>query len=295
MISESLRHPDRRTIVPLLRIALREDAASADVTSRSLLPRQLRIRAAVIAKASGILAGGSIAVWTFQVVDPSLRCKLKTKEGERLKPGQVILTVEGRARSIFAAERVALNLLGHLSGIATLTRTFVDRVRGTRARILDTRKTLPGLRLLEKYAVRVGGGQNHRSSLADAILIKTNHLRALGRRYAVINLVRVIRHLRQKHSGRFIEVEVVDLGAYFFARMADPDAILFDNWTVRDLGKVVRLAKVRSPGRPAPLLEVSGGVTLANVKAIARTGIDRISIGRLTHSAAALDVALRVL
>ena len=166
-----MRPPTRHTIIPLIKIALREDRASHDLTSRAVLPPNTRIRARIIAKASGILAGGPVAGWVFQVFDPSLRCRLAAKEGSHLKRSQTILIVEGRARSILAAERTALNLLGHLCGIATLTREYVRRTRGTRAKILDTRKTLPSLRLLEKYAVRVGGGRNHRAGLDEAILI----------------------------------------------------------------------------------------------------------------------------
>ena len=164
----------RKDIEPLIRAALREDGAFADITSRAVIPSSYRLKAQIIAKSPGILAGGPIAVWTFRAVDPSLRCVLRLKEGAALRKGQPLLTIEGSTRSIFAAERVALNILGHLSGIATLTHAFVTRVRGTRAQILDTRKTLPGLRLVEKYAVRVGGGHPHRSSLAKAILVKTD-------------------------------------------------------------------------------------------------------------------------
>jgi nicotinate-nucleotide pyrophosphorylase (carboxylating) len=169
----------RKAVQPIIALALREDTAWRDATSRAVIPHTTRVRARIVAKASGILAGGPVAAWTFQTVDPSLRCVLKRRDGSRIGRGQTILTVEGPARSIFAAERTALNLLGHLSGIATLTAAFVARVRGTQAQIFDTRKTLPGLRTLEKYAVRAGGGHSHRASLAEAILIKTNHLRAL--------------------------------------------------------------------------------------------------------------------
>ena len=151
----------RTTVQPLLRLALQEDGASRDITSRAVLSPKARIRAQLIAKATGVLAGSQVAAWTFQTLDPSVRCTLKRRDGDRLTRGQTILTVEGRARSIFAAERTALNLVGHLSGIATLTRAFVNRAGNRRVAILDTRKTLPGLRILEKHAVRTGGGQSH--------------------------------------------------------------------------------------------------------------------------------------
>ncbi len=171
-----------QAIRPLIRRALDEDAALHDATSHAIIPNDLRIRARIVAKSRGVIAGVKVAALTFTVVDPSLRCHLVHHSGAVVTPGTTILTVEGRARAIFAAERVALNFLSHLSGIATLTAEYVRHVRGTKAKILDTRKTLPGLRTLEKYAVHAGGGHNHRNDLAEAILIKTNHLRALSRR-----------------------------------------------------------------------------------------------------------------
>ena len=293
----------KRTVTPLLRRALREDEAFDDLTSRTVLPATCRIRARIVAKASGVLAGGTVARWTFQAVDPSLRCVLRRRDGSRLQRGDAILTIEGRARSIFAAERTALNLLGHLCGIATLTCAFVERARGTRAVIYDTRKTLPGLRLLEKYAVRMGGGRNHRMDLSDAVLIKTNHLRALeqGKRgpqstvHSPQLIEQAITKAKQIRPKRFVEIEVANLAEFHAALNAKPDAILLDNWSLSNIRKAVRLRN-RPPStvhRP-PLLEVSGGVTLENVRAIAKTGVDRISIGRLTHSAPSLDVSLQV-
>ena len=297
---------NRRNILSLIRTALREDAAARDVTSRAVIPPSARIRAKIIAKAAGILAGGPVAVWTFQAVDRSLRCTLKRRDGAHVTKGQTILTVEGRARSIFAAERTALNLLGHLSGIATFTQEFVRRTRGTRAKIFDTRKTLPGLRLLEKYAVRVGGGQNHRVGLSDAILIKTNHLRLLARgtgngkretgKSAMKMVVqKAIRQTKQHHPGRPVEVEVRTIPEFREALAAKPAIIMLDNWVISSVKTAVRLrSSVSHAPFPMPLLEVSGGVTLANIRAIAKTGVDRISIGRVTHSAPSLDMSLEV-
>ena len=294
---------NRTAAFQLIRLALKEDAAHRDITSHAVLPPALRIRARIIAKASGILAGGRFAVWTFQTRDRSLRCVLKRADGAQLSRGDTILTVHGRARSIFAAERTALNLLMHLSGIATMTREFVRRTRGTRAKIYDTRKTLPGLRALEKYAVRAGGGRNHRMGLHDAILIKTNHLRALKRRkfgvrsseFGVIIQDAVTRAKRTK-PRKCVEVEVTGLRGFRAVLKAQPDAILLDNWVLNDIRKAVRIrhSALRTP-HSALRLEVSGGVTLANVQAIARTGVDRISIGRLTHSAPSLDLSLEII
>lgn len=292
----------RKAVQPLIKAALREDAARRDLTSQRVIPPGLCIRARIIAKAPGVLAGGSAAAWIFQACDRSLRCRLQAHSGAKLSPGKTILIVEGHARSIFAAERTALNFLGHLCGIATLTRRYVERVRGTRAQIFDTRKTLPSLRALEKYAVRIGGGFNHRRDLSDALLIKTNHFKALMARSSPQSIVdgpqliqRAIERAKRVRPKKFVEVEVTNMREFQAALKAKPNAILLDNWSLKDIRKAVAL---RNRGLwtmdRGLILEVSGGVTLANVRAIARTGVDRISIGRLTHSAPALDVSLTV-
>ena len=266
--------------------ALEEDAATRDVTSRAVIPKSLHIRARLLANGRGVLAGVKVVALTFTTLDPSVRCRLRLRSGAAVSSGATILTVEGPARSIFAAERVALNFLGHLSGIATLTRAFVDRVDGTRARIYDTRKTLPGLRALEKYAVRAGGGYSHRTNLANAVLIKTSHLRACCQ-----TIQEAIRQARRNARGKFVEIEVTNRREFRAALAAHPDAILLDNWPT---AAIARAVKLRGHTIRRPILEASGGVTLANVRAIARTGVDHISIGRLTHSAPYLDVSLKV-
>ena len=287
----------RNAILPLIRLALREDAAGRDATSRAVLSSTTRIRARIIAKSPGILAGGHVAVWTFQAMDPRLRCVLTRRDGAALAGGQTILTVEGRARSIFAAERTALNFLGHLSGVATLTRQFIRRAGSSRVKILDTRKTLPGLRALEKHAVRVGGGQSHRANLQEAILIKTNHLRAISRQQSAISqaIREAVQCAKRQARKKFIEIEVTNLQQLKIALEAKPDAILLDNWQLSDIRKAVAFRHSSLiTHHSSPLLEVSGSVTLANVRAIAKTGVDRISIGRLTHSAPSLDLSLEV-
>ena len=293
-----------QAIRPLIRRALEEDAASRDATSRAVIPATLRIRARILAKAHGVAAGSKVAALIFTTLDPSLRCRLHVHSAATVSPAQPILTVEGRARSIFAAERAALNLLGHLSGIATLTAAYVRQVRGTRAQIFDTRKTLPGLRALERYAVRAGGGHNHRTDLAGAILIKTNHLRAIvrggtgnGERGMGNVIQEAIERARRARPKRVVEIEVTTVAELRAALEAGPDAVLLDNWHPQGIRRAVRMARgavFRSPFR-VPLVEVSGGVTLANVRAIAKTGVDRISVGRLTHSAPALNVSLTVI
>lgn len=284
-----------QAIRPVIRRALKEDAAFWDITSRSVVPRHLMIRARVIAKARGIAAGVSVAGLTFRAVDSRVNWKQRVRSGAAVTPGAVILTVEGRAWSIFSAERVALNFLGHLSGIATLTAEFVRRVKGTRAKILDTRKTLPGLRALQKYAVAAGGGVNHRATLQEAVLIKTNHLKAMRLAAAAPRAqspIQVALQLaRRQHPGQFIQVEVTNLRELAAALAGKPDAVLLDNWAVPAIAKAVKL---RGRNSRTPLLEVSGSVTLDNVAAIAKTGVDRISIGRLTHSAPSLDVSLSI-
>ena len=283
----------------LIKQALREDIGRGDLTSRALIPAQQRIRTRVIAKASGVVAGAQVAQQVFQTMDRRIHGRVKRRDGRPVRPGQTILTVEGPARSILGAERTALNFLGHLSGVATLTQQFVRKVAPLPVKILDTRKTLPGLRELEKHAVRMGGGHNHRMGLDDAILIKTNHLLALkcGMRNAECGMVihDAIVKAKQVRPKRFIEIEVTGFSEFKIALHAQPDAILLDNWQLKDIRKAVLL---RNSTFHIPhstlLLEVSGGVTLANVRAIAATGVDRISIGRLTHSAPSLDVSLQV-
>ncbi len=285
---------------PLIRLALAEDAARKDATSVSVLPKNSRIKACLIARQRGVLAGVEIARRAFQLQDAKLHARALKKDGARIKPGDRLLLVEGKAQAIFAAERTALNLLGHLSGIATLTRQFADRIKGTRAAVLDTRKTLPGLRYLEKYAVTAGGGKNHRFDLEGQILIKTNHLRVAysvqrvaDRGVIIKELIKLARH---KAKGKFVEIEVANWREFKAALEARPDAILLDNWGIQDVRKaVVFLNAERYPLNAKPLLEYSGGVTLENVRAIAKTGVDRISIGRLTHSAPSLDVSLKII
>lgn len=279
------------TTLSIVRVALKEDLGrDGDITSQAVVPSGKQAKAEIRAKASGVVAGLPFAVSAFRAVDAKLRVVAKARDGQRVRPGAVLLAVSGSARSILAAERTALNLLGHLSGIATLTAHYVQQVRGTRARIFDTRKTLPALRLLQKYSVRMGRGYNHRWGLDDAVLIKTNHLRLAG---GAANRVKAIRETvaqaRRRGRGRWIEIEVTTLSEFRAALDAKPDMILLDNWPLRRLRKAVALRTSRQP-----LLEVSGGVTLANVRAIAKTGVDRISIGRLTHSAPSLDLALRI-
>lgn len=267
---------------PLVRAALAEDLGRAgDITSAACIPGDARLDAAFTARKTGVLAGLDGARLALRAMDPDVRFESLLSDGEALSPGAVIARVSGNARAILSAERVALNLLGRLSGIASLTASYVDRIAGTRARIIDTRKTTPGLRLLEKYAVRCGGGANHRFGLDDAVLIKDNHVAACG------GVGEAIRRARA-HVGHMvkIEAEVDTLDQFREALDAAPDIVMLDNFDLGDMREAVRLAAGRV------VLEASGGVTLETVRAIAETGVDLISVGALTHSAPVLDIGL---
>jgi nicotinate-nucleotide pyrophosphorylase (carboxylating) len=279
----------------LLRNALREDIGTGDVTTQVLVPRNLRGRAWIKAKSNGLMCGGPVVREVFRLVDSRLRVTQAIGEGKRVKKGAKLFTIRGRLSSILTAERVVLNFLGHLSGIATLTNQFVSRVRGTRARILDTRKTTPSWRDLEKQAVRAGGGENHRFGLWDEMMVKDNHWNAMNGllertrcRYFGSQMRKYLKRKRipvEIEVRRLRELQHLLQGDYF------PDRILLDHFSVAQLKKAVSFVRKR---RRRPKLEASGGITLANVRAIARTGVDRISVGAITHSASALDVSLTI-
>jgi len=266
----------------LVRAALDEDRAFDDATTLATVGPDVRASATMAARAPGVLAGIPLAIATFLAMDATTECQLRADDGGRLIVGSIVLTLEGRAAAMLSAERVALNFVQRLSGIATLTSRYVDAVAGTGARILDTRKTTPGYRALEKYAVRCGGGTNHRSDLADAVLIKDNHLAAMGG--DVAEAVRRARALAPR--GIVVQVECDDLDQARAALDAGADSILLDNMAPPMLRKAVALVSGRA------VTEASGGITLDTVRAAAESGVDHISVGALTHSAPALDIAL---
>lgn len=269
----------------VVQTALTEDIGSGDVTSLATVPESQAAQAVVAAREPLTMAGLPVAEAVFRQVDPTLEIAHLAAEGARVESGQPVMRIGGAARSILTAERVALNFLQRLSGVATLTRQYVDAIQGTRATILDTRKTTPGLRRLEKYAVRCGGGKNHRFGLFDLVLIKDNHLAAL--RDASPNPVAAaVQRARAQRPGVGIEVEADTLEQVDLALGAGADLILLDNMTLGQL----RLAVQKARGRAK--LEASGGVNLGTVRAIAETGVDFISVGALTHSARAVDLAL---
>jgi nicotinate-nucleotide pyrophosphorylase (carboxylating) len=262
--------------------ALAEDLGLAgDVTTNATIPAGTHARAVIAARQPGVVAGVQLAEAAFKTLDPSAVFDVIVGDGERVEAGGVIARIAGEARALLTAERTALNFLGHLSGIATLTARYVAEIAGTRARIADTRKTTPGLRALEKFAVRCGGGVNHRFGLFDAVLIKDNHIIAAGGIGPAIERARA-------HAGHMtnIEIEVSTLDELDAALRHAPDAVLLDNMPVSTLKAAVAAVAGRV------VTEASGGVTLATVRAIAETGVDLISIGALTHSAPVLDIGL---
>jgi len=267
--------------------ALAEDLGKGDVTSAALITGDRQGTGFIVAKKEGILAGINIAKQVFHQVDPELKAEVLLEDGMRVKPGTKLAKVSGSIASILKAERVALNFLQRLSGIASETNRYVEAVKGLPVRIMDTRKTTPGLRSLEKHAVKAGGGDNHRMSLGDGILIKDNHLAAL--RSQGLNIKEIIARARHNAPQRFpVEVEVGTVSEALEAVEAGADIVMLDNMSLQDMGKAVKSIRGRA------LIEASGGITLDNVRAVAETGVDLISIGALTHSARALDISLEL-
>ncbi len=267
-----------------VRLALEEDRAFDDVTTLATVTPTLRGRASFLAKEDGVLAGMPVAIEAFRQLDPEANLAIHFAEGQAFVAGDILAEVTCSVRAMLRAERVALNFLQRMSGTATLTRRFVDAVAGTDVDILDTRKTTPGLRDFEKYAVRCGGGTNHRRDLASMAMIKDNHREALAR--AELSLADGVAAIRSRTPGLSVEVEIDNLGQLAAALEAKPEWILLDNMETGAMAEAVR----RVAGRVK--LEASGGVTLATVTAIAESGVDAISVGALTHSARALDISL---
>lgn len=271
--------------------ALREDAPHGDITTEAIVPEDVRGRAIMVAKQEGVICGLPVAARVFSLLDFEAVLKPKVSEGERVDEGRVIAEVSGKLRALLMGERTALNFVQRLSGIATLTRQFVDKVAPYGVKIADTRKTTPLHRALEKYAVRCGGGVNHRFSLSDGVLIKDNHIRVAG------SISEAVRRVRSRvHHLLKIEVEAHSLAQVEEALECGVDAILLDNFGLDEIREAVRIVREWSErkGGQRPLLEVSGGISLENVEAIAQTGVDIISVGALTHSAPALDISLEI-
>jgi nicotinate-nucleotide pyrophosphorylase (carboxylating) len=266
-------------ILNSIRAALKEDIGTADATTNSIVPLEARMKGKIIAKQDGVLAGLDVARAAYRLLDAEVKVESQVEEGAYVEEGQILAIVSGRARSLLTVERTALNFLGRMSGIATLTRQFVDAVSGTGAVILDTRKTAPGLRAVDKLAVLRGGGQNHRIGLYDMILIKDNHIDFAG------GLAEAVSRARAFNSGLRVEVEARTLEDVKAALEQGVERILLDNMSTQMMSEAVKLTAGRAK------LEASGNVSLETVRAIAETGVDFISIGALTHSASVFDVS----
>ena len=262
----------------IVKNALEEDRAFNDVTTSFVVDPQKKGKAKALAKSEGVMAGGWVAEKVFFTIDPELVFEQLVGESGRFKKGDILFTVEGRVSAILRAERVALNFLQRMCGIATTTSRFVEKVKGTGVKIMDTRKTTPLLRTLEKYAVRAGGGENHRFDLEEMVLIKENHIFAVG------SLRETIR--RAKKSEKFIEVEVKNIDELKIALEEGVSRVMLDNFSLEEIKKAVEIAKGKIE------IEVSGGVRLENVRQIAETGVDMISVGYLTHSFTSSDISL---
>jgi nicotinate-nucleotide pyrophosphorylase (carboxylating) len=269
-------HPD---ILTAIQRALEEDVGPGDATSESVIDPQASMRGRILAKQQGVVAGLDVAAAVYAQVDASIQFQPSVDEGEPVRPGQTLAIISGRARALLTAERTALNCLGRMSGIATLTRAFVSAVEGTKAVILDTRKTAPGLRMLDKLAVQRGGGENHRMGLYDMLLVKDNHIDFAG------NMAEAIRRVRLANKHLELEVEARTLEDVRVALDLEVKRIMLDNMPLDTMRAAVALTQGRAT------LEASGNVTLENVRRIAETGVDYISVGALTHSAGTFDVS----
>lgn len=268
----------------IIETALREDMGSGDVTTGAVLTGREAGRARAVAKEDIVVAGLDVFRDVFLTLDPGLRFQAKCKDGRRVEKGDVIAEISGSLAGILQAERVALNLFQRMCGVATLTRSFADQVKGTKAKILDTRKTAPGLRILDKYAVRAGGGCNHRFALYDGVLIKDNHITAAG------GITRAVRRAAALIAPTLkIEVEVKNLKEAKEALTSGADMIMLDNMGLKEMTEAVRFIDGRVP------VEASGNISIHNVNAVAGTGVDYISVGALTHSVKAADIALNIL
>jgi len=284
-MSESL---DPSAYRELLRGFLKEDLAAGDITTETVVPAGMRARGELVAKAPLVLAGLELFLEVFRMLDPTADAEIARADGEELSPGESPARVRASARTLLSGERVALNLLQRLSGVATLTRRFVREVAGTGAQILDTRKTTPGLRTLEKYAVRVGGGRNHRKDLAEAVLIKENHISLAGGVSQALQAA-------QSAKGRaaWIEIEVTNFDELRDALQHNPDVILLDNMNPAQVRQAVEQVHHTDDARRIRT-EASGGITVANVREFAEAGVDWISVGALTHSAPAVDLSFEI-
>jgi len=271
-------------IKDIIKIALREDIGKRDITTTAIIPKDKYAQAILLVKENCVICGLDIAAGVFKIQDKNIKFKPRVSDGRKMKRGEIIAYISGKAQSILTAERVALNFLSLLSGVATKTRVYVDKIKPYKVKILDTRKTIPGLRELEKYAVRIGGGYNHRMRLDEIVLVKDNHLKIETSKFKIKDLIQRI------HKKIKIEIEVKNLREFKETLEARPDIIMLDNMKVEDIRRAVILRKTAMPK-----IEASGNVNLNNVREIAKTGVDMISVGALTHSVKATDISLEIL
>lgn len=274
----------------IIQIALAEDACRKDVTSRLLIPKNHQTRAVILLKEDAVLCGLSLARDVFQVMDKKIKFHSRFRDGQKIKKNTVIAGILGETRVLLAGERTALNFLGHLCGIATQTRKFVEAIHPFPVKIFDTRKTTPGLRLLEKYAVKCGGGFNHRLDLSGEIFVKDNHWAAASGGQSLPEMIQSLR----KRSAKTIIAEVENLSQLAQILKCPPDIVVLDNMSLGETKKAVAMVKTRPPGQ-RPQMEVSGGVGFVNIRAFAKTGVHRISIGALTHTVRSVDVSLEII
>jgi len=267
--------------------AIQEDLNIGDATTDALVPDDLQAKAIIHSKGSGVLSGAEVGAAVFRRIDPLLEVEIVLVDGSVVEKGSVILRISGSAATMLKAERTAVNFMQHLSGVATTTARYVEAVKGTGAKIIDTRKTIPGMRSLEKYAVRCGGGRNHRQNLGDGVLVKDNHIAALKRTGMSLAEVVMKAHEHASHTIK-IEVEVTTVAEAEEALKAGAQLLLLDNMSNREMRNAVEINKGRA------LLEASGGINLTTVKEVAATGVDLISVGALTHSAEALDISMDI-
>lgn len=278
-LTENKPQINQKDLLALIKHALAEDIGRGDITTRLTIPQHKKIKVKIIAKENFLLCGISVAEKVFRSVDPGISFKKMAKEGKSVKNGQTIAIISGRARSILKAERVALNLLSLMSAIATKTRKFVERIEPFKTKITDTRKTFPGLRALQKYAVRIGGGYNHRIRLDEMLLIKDNHLKILGGYFS----------LPPVPKGYKTEIETQSLDEFKHALRFNPDVVMLDNMKIADIRTAIKIRASRKVK-----LEASGGINLSNIKKYAATGVDIISAGQLTDSVESVDISLEV-
>jgi len=279
----------------IIKSALIEDIGKGDITTQLLIPKSKQIKALIIVKEQGVICGIDVAAEVFKARDKRIKFKKLARDGQQVAKDEIIATLSGRAQGILTAERVALNFLGTLAGIATRTRQFVDAAKPHKVKILDTRKTIPGLRELEKYAVRMGGGYNHRMRLDGMVLVKDNHLAVLRSAHCVLRFENIAREIEKKHKNVKIEIEVKNLKEFKEAIKLKPDIIMLDNMSIAQIKQAVTILRnTQITQRRATKLEASGNINLGDIRKYAATGVDFISIGSLTKDIQSLDMSLEV-